>query len=212
MTKHKSLMWELLRKTAHLSCLLIVVGYTFLMNYFSTKIALLAITALLLILIQMEHIRLEHKPRITILFQDLFRKHEKDNISGAVFMVISCIICFAAYFYWVAFLALFMTVFGDLFAALFGKAFGKKVLYNHKTLIGTLAGLTANITVGLLILPDFIELVIPMAFTATFVEFMTNKMDDNLTVPLFAGFVGHILVIVMALDLPPIDFTFLGLF
>ena len=51
-----------------------------------------------------------------------------------------------------------------------------------------------------------------MAFTATFVEFMTNKMDDNLTVPLFSGFVGHILVIVMALDLPPIDFTFLGLF
>ncbi len=205
-------MWELLRKTAHLSGLLIVVGYTFLMNYFSTKIALLSITALLFILIQIELIRLERRPRITILFQDLFRKHEKDNISGAVFMVISCIICFAAYFYWVAFLALFMTVFGDLFAALFGKAFGKKVLYNHKTLIGTLAGLTANITVGMLILPDFIELVIPMAFTATFVEFMTNKMDDNLTVPLFAGFVGHILVIVMALDLPPIDFTFLGLF
>ena len=212
MTKHKSLMWELLRKTAHLSGLLIVVGYTLMMNYFSTKIALLAITVLLLILIQVEHVRLEHKPKIISLFQDLFRKHEKDNISGAVFMVISCIICFAAYFYWVAFLALFMTVFGDLFAALFGKAFGKKILYNHKTLVGTLAGLIANITVGLLILPNFIELVIPMAFTASFVEFITNKMDDNLTVPLFAGFVGQVLVIVMGLNLPPIDFTFLGLF
>ncbi len=205
-------MWELLRKTAHLSCLLIVVGYTLMMNYFSTKIALLAITALLLILMQMEHIRIEHKPKVIRMFQHLFRKHEKDNISGAVFMVISCIICFAAYFYWVAFVALFMTVFGDLFAALFGKAFGKKVLYNNKTLIGTMAGLIANITVGILILPDFIELVIPMAFTASFVEFITNKMDDNLTVPLFTGFVGHILVFVMALDLPPIDFTFLGLF
>ena len=212
MSKDKSLMWELLRKTVHLSGLLIVVGYTFLMNYFSTKVALLAITALLLIFIQIEHIRLEHKPKIISLFQGLFRKHEKDNISGAVFMVISCIICFAAYFYWVAFLALFMTVFGDLFAALFGKAFGKRVLYNHKTLIGTMAGLIANITVGLLILPDFIELVIPMAFTATFVEFITNKMDDNLTVPLFTGFVGHVLVFIMAIDLPPIDFTFLGLF
>ena len=169
-------------------------------------------TALLIILIQMEHIRIEHKPKIVRSFQKLFRKHEKDNISGAVFMVISCIICFAAYFYWVACVALFMTVFGDLFAALFGKAFGKKVLYNHKTLIGTMAGLAANITDGLMILPDFIELVIPMAFTATFVEFITNKMDDNLTVPVFTGFVGQILVIVMALDLPPIDFTFLGLF
>ena len=43
-------------------------------------------------------------------------------------------------------------------------------------------------------------------------EFITNKMDDNLTVPLFTGFVGHVLVIVMGLNLPPIDFTFLGFF
>ena len=51
-----------------------------------------------------------------------------------------------------------------------------------------------------------------MAIVASFVEVITNKLDDNLTVPLFAGFVGQMIVYYGDLVLPPIDFTFLGLF
>lgn len=211
-SKGTSLFWELIRKTVHLSGLLIVVGYTFMLNYFSERVAILAMTALLLILIEIEYIRLEHKPRLAAIMDGIFRKHEKDNLSGAVFLVISCIICFAAFSYWVALLALFMTVFGDLAAALFGKMFGKTRILNNKTLVGTIACLAANLLVGMLILPELFVIYIPMAFTASFVEFTTNKLDDNLTVPLFAGFVGHILVYYADVNLPPIDFTFLGLF
>lgn len=146
------------------------------------------------------------------MFDGLFRRHEKDNVSSAVFMVVSCIICFAAFDYWVAVVALFMTVFGDLFSALIGKTFGKMTLYNSKTYIGTLAGFAANILVGFLILPELFFLILPMAVVASFTELITNKMDDNLTVPLFAGFAGQMLVYFFAFELPPIDFTFLGLF
>jgi dolichol kinase len=210
---HKSsIIWELLRKTVHLSGLLIVVGYTLILHFFSDRIAILAITALLLILLEIEYVRLEHRSRFVEVFDSMFRKHEKDNISGAVFLVMSCVICFAAFDYWIAVVALFMTVFGDLFASLFGKAFGKKIIYNTKTYIGTIAGLLANVAVGILILPEFIWLIVTMAFVATFTELMTNKMDDNLTVPLFAGFAGQMLVYIMSVDLPAVDFTYLGLF
>ena len=174
--------------------------------------AILVITALLLILIEIEHVRIEHKPKIAKAFDSLFRAHEKDNVSGAVFIVISCIICFSAFEYWIASLALFMTVFGDIFAAIIGKAFGKSKLYKNKTVLGSLAGLSANLIVGVLMLPGFYLLIVPMALTATFVEIITNKLDDNLTVPLFAGFVGQMLFYYYDLSLPAIDFTFLGLF
>ncbi len=206
------LIWELLRKTVHLSGLLIVVGYTLILHFFSDRIAILAMTALLLILLEIEYIRLEHRSRITAIFDGFFRKHEEDNVSGSVFMVVSCIICFAAFDYWVAVVALFMTVFGDLFSALVGKTFGKAIIYNTKTYVGTLAGFAANILVGFLILPELFFLILPMAVVATFTEVITNKMDDNLTVPLFAGFAGQMLVYFFAFELPPIDFTFLGLF
>ncbi len=206
------LIWELLRKTVHLSGLLIVVGYTLILHFFTDRIAILATTALLLILLEIEYVRLEHRSRITAMFDGFFRKHEEDNVSGSVFMVVSCIICFAAFDYWVAVVALFMTVFGDLFSALVGKTFGKTILYNTKTYIGTLAGFAANVLVGFLILPELFFLIFPMAVIATFTEVITNKMDDNLTVPLFAGFAGQMLVYFFAVELPPIDFTFLGLF
>lgn len=216
MTKKSSVFWEVLRKLVHLSGVLIVVGYTLVLNYFSARMALLSITALLLIFLEIEYVRLEHRSKFLGkflgLFDKIFRKHEKDNVSGAVFLVIACIISFAAFDYWVAFLALFMTVFGDLFSAIMGKSFGKTLLFKSKTYVGTLSGLAANIIVGILILPGYLILVVPMAFVATFTEVITNKLDDNLTVPLFAGFAGQMLVYYFDLGLPPIDFTFLGLF
>lgn len=204
--------WELVRKTLHLSSLLVVIGYTLLLNYTSERIAIMAVTAVLLVLLEIEHLRIEHRPKLMAVLEGLLRNREKDGLSGAAYMIISCIICFAAFEYWVAFLALFMAVFGDMFAAIFGKAFGGETIRHDKTFIGTLAGLAANLIVGLLILPQYPLLVIAMAVTATLVELFTHKLDDNLTVPLVSGFIGQMAVYLSNIALPPVDFTFLGLF
>ncbi|MBT4916987.1 hypothetical protein HN709_02410 [Candidatus Peregrinibacteria bacterium] len=205
------LILELLRKSIHLSSLFIVVGYTVILNYFGHRVAVLVVTALLLILLEIEYFRLEHRPKLMVMFNDLFRRHEHNSLSGAVFLVISCVICFAAFDYWVAVLALFMTVFGDLAAALFGRCFGKTKILGDKTFIGTLAGFAANMVVGALALPEFLLLITSMSIVATFTELLTNKLDDNLTVPLFAGFTGQMVVYFFILELPP-EFTFLGFF
>lgn len=212
MGNYSSFLGEILRKTVHLSGLLIVVAYTLLLNYFSEQIAILTLTATLLVLLEIEYIRIEHRPRIANFFSILFRRHEKNQLTGAVFFLISCIISFAAFDYWIAVMAMFMTVFGDLAAALVGQIFGKTKILKKKTFLGTFAGFAANLLVGLLILPGFNLLIFPMAITATLVEMFTNKLDDNLTVPLTAGFVGQMIVYFFSLGLPPIDFTFLGLF
>lgn len=210
MGKRSSLFWEFLRKILHLSGLLTVVVYTFVLNYFSEQMAILVLTAGLLVLLEIEYIRLEHRPKIANAFSALLRKHEKTQLNGAVFFLISCIIVFAAFDYWVAFVAMFMTVFGDMFAAIVGKSFGKIKIWRKKTLVGTLAGFAANLLVGFLILPGEWLLVFSMALTATLVELFTNKLDDNLTVPLSAGFVGQMLVYYFGIVLPSITFNFLN--
>ncbi len=213
MFKRTTFFWECVRKAFHLSSLLIVVGYTLLLNYFSDKVVIMIMTAVLLLLLEVERIRLDHhKSAFVALLNNMLRRKEKDNISGVVFMVASSIIAFSAFDYWVALTAMLMTVFGDMSAALFGRAFGKKRIYRHKTWVGTLAAFIANFLVGLLVIPQFAMVYLPMAVVATAVELFTHKLDDNLTVPLFAGFVGQMIVYYTDISLPPIDFTFLGLF
>lgn len=212
--KRGSLFTEFIRKTLHLSGLLVVVGYTLLLNYFSPRMAILILTGVLLVILEIEYIRLEHKPKVKVLdqFAAVFRNHEKNQLTAPVFFLISSIIAFAAFEYWIAVLAIFMTVFGDLFAALVGKTFKGRKLYKRKTFIGTLAGFMVNLLIGFLILPEFPIVFVPVALSATLVEVFTTKMDDNLTVPLFSGFIGQIIVYYSGFDLPPIDFTFLGFF
>lgn len=212
MTKRFSeISWEIVRKTVHLSGLLTVLGYTLVSHYLSERVAILTITAVLLVLLEIEYIRIESRPKIIRVLDGLFRPQEKDKLAGSVFYVISCIICFAAFDYWIAVLAMFMTAFGDIFAALVGRIFGKTKIFREKTLVGSLAGFTANMAIGIFILSEYPLLVLAMALTATIAELLSQKLDDNLVVPLFSGFLGQMIVYFFALPLPLIDLSFLGL-
>ena len=212
MGKRISFAWEFVRKAFHLSGLIVVVLYTVLLNHFSVRVAIMVLTGILLLLLEIERIRIDHKPKLMKVVDGLFKTSEKNHISGAAFFITSTIISFSAFSYWIALTAMFMTVFGDMFAALFGRPFGKRKIYRSKTLVGTISALFANLLVGIFLLPQFPTVYVPMAIVATLVELFTHKLDDNLTVPLFAGFVGQMIVYYTNIHLPPIDFTFLGLF
>ena len=210
MASESGVVWEILRKLIHLSSILILFGYTIILkNTGSPQTAILALTGLLLLFLEIEQIRLEHRPKIAQVFNLLFRSHERAHVVSAVFIVISTIICFSAFDYPIAVVALLMTIFGDIFAAVIGKAFGKHKIFRNKTVVGTLAGFAANLIAGILVLPDFYYLVIPMAITASVVELFTNKLSDNLTVPVFTGFVGQMLVYFLAIELPLVQFFFI---
>jgi dolichol kinase len=188
----KSLFKEALRKLFHLMEVPVLIGYTLVRTYFSERLATLMITVLFLILLEIEYVRLEYNPKLPEIL-NVFRIREQDNVTGTIFFIAATIIVFAAFDYPIAVTALVLTVFGDLAAALIGIKFGKKCIFKEKTLEGTLAGFATNCLVGYLFLPAYPVIYLSMAFVASLVELLTGKLDDNLTVPLFAAFTGQLM-------------------
>lgn len=193
------LLKEILRKLIHVAVLGLIFAYTYLAIHFSPKIGILALTALLMVFLELEYIRLDYRPRFTrklakFIEKLLLRKREKNHLIGSIYIVSSTIIAFAAFDYPIAFLALLLMIFGDMASAIFGMAFGGPQIFRKKTWIGGFAGLFTNLLVGFFIFPDLPLLFIPMAFSASIIETLTQKIDDNLTVPIFAGFIGQMLV------------------
>lgn len=199
--QNRALRKEILRKLIHLLELPVLLVYTLLAGFYGSKVAILAVTALLIILLEIEYIRLEYKLQLPAAI-DVMRRREKDNIASSIFFVASTIICFAAFDYAIALLALLLTVFGDLSAAIIGIKFGRTRIFHKKTLEGFTAGLVINLLVGFLIIPGEWKIFLPMALTASLVELWTGKLDDNLTVPLAAGFAGQMLLFIWQTGLP----------
>jgi hypothetical protein len=92
---------ELLRKCVHLLELPVLLGYTVIASLYGPKIGILTLTVLLIILLEIEYIRLEYKLKLPLVV-DILRRHEKDNIAGNIFFIASTIICFAAFDYPIA--------------------------------------------------------------------------------------------------------------
>ncbi len=185
---------EVLRKLFHLMGLFVVFGYSLTRLYFGERVALLALTALLLVLLEIEYVRLEYTLKLPERVVRFFRHHEKDRVTGAIWLVAACIISFAAYDYPIAFLSFFFVIFGDMFASLFGMKFGRHKMFRSKSWVGFGAGLAVNLLSGVFILPDQPLVFVTMAVTASVVELLTSKLDDNFTVPLFSGFIGQLMV------------------
>ena len=197
---------EVFRKLIHLLEVPIIVGFSLLQFYFSRQIAILSLTGLLLLLLEIEYIRIDYQThigsQITNFFSKLLRRRERNNIISSIFFIISTIIAFSAFDYSIALLALLLTVFGDLTASIMGTAFGKKKIFRNKSYVGTIAGFIVNVIIGWIILPDYPTIFLPMAATASIVETLTQKLDDNLTVPLFAGFIGQLILFFFKIPLP----------
>lgn len=201
------LLKEILRKLIHVAVLGLIFGYTYLAIHFSPKIGILALTAVLMFFLELEYIRLDYRPRFTrklakIIENLILRKREKDHLLGSIYIISSTIIAFAAFDYSIALLSLLLMVFGDMASAIFGITFGGPQIFRKKTWIGALFGLCTNIMVGFFVFPGFPIIFIPLAFTASVVETLTQKIDDNLTVPIFAGFIGQMIIYFLHIPLP----------
>ncbi len=197
----KSLNKEIRRKLFHLLELPVLIVYTISRQVFSERIAILTLTIMFAVLLEIEYLRLEYRPKLPE-FIDVFRRHERDNVTGTIFFISATIIVFAAFDYSIAMLALMLTVFGDFASALIGIKFGKHRIHKSKTREGFLAGLAVNVLIGYLFLPAFPLVFLSMALVASLVELLTGKLDDNLTVPLAAAFTGHMVVFFFQMKLP----------
>ncbi len=184
---------ELKRKTVHLTSIMIVLFY----YYLGKQVILSLLTLFLILFLELEYFRIEWGKKLPIV-HSLFRIKEADRLGGHVFLGIGCIIAISVFPKEIASAAILMTTFGDASAAIFGKAFGRTWIpgLKNRAIEGCAAEFVADIIIGWIFLPNWAAVLV-MAGTATVVETLTNKMDDNLLIPLFSGFNGQLALVIL---------------
>ncbi len=191
----KNILFEIKRKLVHFLALLFVTIYIIFNEYFGHKSGILFLIFLLIIFLAVDYFRIVKKIKIPI-FHIVWREKEKEKLGGNIYFLIGAIIAFAVFDFRIAVTALLMTTFGDIAAALIGIKFGKHLLDDKKTWEGTIAEFLVNLIIGFFLLEN-IFIIAAMAFSATLVETASTHVDDNLSIPVIAGFVGEVLRLVV---------------
>lgn len=90
----------------------------------------------------------------------------------------------------IAVLCMAYLILGDGFASQIGKRYGKHKIFRGRSLEGSIAGFTAALISGLILI-NFLNISLVLAvigaLIATLVEMFTFWADDNLTVPIITG-------------------------
>ncbi|MFH1823691.1 MAG: diacylglycerol/polyprenol kinase family protein [Candidatus Firestonebacteria bacterium] len=210
---------EIIRKSIHLLSILFLSIYVFFAEAVNHKVALLILSFVLIILLELEYARIELGAKIPLIKKlwEYRREKEKENLGGEIYFLIGAIICLAIFDKRIATAAILMTTFGDMAAAIIGTKFGKTWIpfLKNRAVEGVIAEFTVNLIIGFLVLRNYINermwwatslipngeplwlIIIVMALTATIVETVVHKLDDNLLVPVFAGFNGEIVFLIM---------------
>ena len=187
------LTFEIKRKFFHALGLIYVVVYWFALKYLGHKIALLLLLATLITFIAIEYFRITEHKQIPI-FHILWRPKEENSLGGQVYYILGIIIALALFDFKIALAVILMTVFGDMAAAIFGISCGKHWIKKlHETAWeGVIAEFIVDLAIAFIIIKDPI-IAIPMAIMATLAETILPHVDDNLAIPVFAGFTGQCL-------------------
>ena len=186
---------EIIRKTIHLSFnSLIPLAYLFLNIPRIWMAILIGIASVVFVMIDIRRTRNGWLSKIFgKLFNGMLRSHElAGKLTGASYVLIGAFISIVIFPKEIAVLALLFNAIGDTVAALYGKKFGKLRIWN-KTLEGSIAGLIACIIIALFFQQISNIIKFSGAFAAMFIELLPIKIDDNLRIPLFSGFVMYIL-------------------
>ena len=183
---------EISRRAVHFLILIVLTAYYIINRTIDQKVAMLTMVGILLFFLILEYLRVEWD--ITVpLYSKIIIPQERDRLSSVIHFLTATVICLAIFDFKVALAALLMTTFGDMVAAVIGRKYGETLIFRNKTLVGSVSELIINLVIGFFILTN-IYVMIGMAFTATLVEILVDDLDDNLLGPLFAGFVGQLMI------------------
>ena len=180
---------EIQRKILHLlASLAVIIIIIFVSMNFGKQIALLSLVFFLILLLILEFWRLELKGKVPLVCS-LFRDKEKDKLGGQIFLLIGGIIAYAVFDYRIALAAVLMTGFGDLVSSLVGKL-GNIQITKERNFEGILAEFVVDLGIAFFLINGW-QIILIMALTATFLETISNEIDDNFLIPIVAGFVAQ---------------------
>ncbi len=124
---------------------------------------------------------------INPIFKSIMRGAEEKKISGATYLLAGAGITIYFFDKDVAIIALLLVSVSDTAAAIVGTAYGKVRLWG-KTLEGSTAYFTATGILMMLMQSLTLEQMLVGLFTGTLVELLPIPINDNLTMPVIAGF------------------------
>jgi dolichol kinase len=188
---------EIKRKTLHLAAAAVPVALIHIPP--ETAAVFLLFFALFNVLMDRYKTRLTSLGRIyDFFFHDMLRDHEKKGgLTGSTCFLVSLAFSHTVFCLWLAMpvscLAVVYTGFmlGDAAAALAGKHFGRIVLYNGKTLEGSLAFVGVAFASTIWIMPHRAGLVFLISLGLCAAELVMVNLDDNLFAPLFVTLVFY---------------------
>ncbi|MDE1849052.1 MAG: CTP--2,3-di-O-geranylgeranyl-sn-glycero-1-phosphate cytidyltransferase, partial [Nanoarchaeota archaeon] len=183
------------RKLVHVSTVVYVVIYYFISQIFSKNAALLVLVFILICLSFVEFMKIKFNLKIPFI-NSLYRESEKEKFSGSIYLILGMIIAFAIFDFNIALTAILMMLFGDTAAAIFGRIGKHKIAHLGVSWEGIISEFLVNVAIGLIFLSN-IPVAFIMAFAATTVETLVDPIDDNLAIPVVAGFAGEALMILM---------------
>jgi dolichol kinase len=192
MVKNKpNLAFEMKRKFVHSLSVGYILMYYLGARWFGHQTALMIMLATFIGIIVFEYLRIKEKHKMP-LFQMISRPKEENSLAGHVYTILGAIIAFSIFDFNIAAVAILMMTFGDMAAALFGITFGRHWmrLLADTAWEGVIAEFVVDLVIALLILKNP-YIAIGMALMATVVETVLSHVDDNLAIPVFAGFVGQ---------------------
>ena len=191
----ENLAFEIRRKLIHLSSVAYILIYYFFEKIFSQKAALLTLVFLLICLSFLEFLKVKYNQKIPF-FHKIYRDNERYTFSGSIYLIIGVIIAFGVFEFNIAVTAILMMIFGDTASALIGRIGSHKIKRLGISWEGILAEFLVDIAVGFIFLNN-LPVILVMALTATFIEVVLKPVDDNLAIPVVAGFAGQSLMIIL---------------
>ncbi|MFA4837958.1 MAG: diacylglycerol/polyprenol kinase family protein [Candidatus Neomarinimicrobiota bacterium] len=185
---------ELARKAIHyISSLIPLLYYLFFPK--ETGLIVIGLMTLGILLAEVLRMTIPSCKRFYVqIFGWMVRPHEKENhLTGASYVFLGSLIVIYFFPKEIATISLLFLTIGDPSAALIGMAFGKIRLLHKKTLEGALAFVLSGLLVTFWIpgVPFWVKVV--GAVATCFVELMSWKLDDNITIPL----IGSILMVAL---------------
>ncbi len=182
---------ESLRKATHLIALVIPVVYS--LTGKTIVLPALALLAFLFILFETARLRgWSLWKLVESVWGPLLRPNEIGKYSGASYILVGAILTIIAYDKAIAVCALTFIIIGDTAAAMVGRKWGHH-RFKNKSYEGSAAFFFSSL-IPVFVLSHSIPLWVGItgATVATVIEALSGKIDDNLTVPLGAGFVMQV--------------------
>jgi len=191
----EDLIFELKRKLVHLSSVIYVIAYCIIKDLFSQRTSLLFLIFVLISLSFAEFLQIKFNKKIPF-FHRLYRENERNGFSGSIYLVLGIVIAFSAFEFNIAITAILMMIFGDAASAIIGRLGNHKIDHLRISWEGIIAEFIFDVAVGFIFLNN-VPAILIMAFSATIVEVLLKPVDDNLAVPVVAGFAGQSLLMIL---------------